>query len=169
MLIRYSAMHAGPSDDVTEWRYHVTMKAAIMFFSLCLPAMADLAAGQQALKNGDYATAVKEFLPLAKQGNAVAQVNLGVIFHLGQGVAQDYKEALRWYRLAAHQGNAVAQAGLGVMYIQGHGVPQDYTEAARWFRLAAHQGDASAQAGLGAMYHEGLGVVQDYKIGRAHV
>ena len=41
------------------------MEAAILFFSLlCLPVMADLAAGQQAYKNGDYTTALKEFLPL---------------------------------------------------------------------------------------------------------
>jgi TPR repeat protein len=67
------------------------VKAAILFFSLlCLPVMADLAAGQQAYQNGDYATAVKEFLPLAKQGDPAAQSKLGDLYANGQGVVQDY-------------------------------------------------------------------------------
>lgn len=44
----------------------MAVKLAVLFFSLCLPAVADLEAGLQAFKNGDYATALKEFLPLAK-------------------------------------------------------------------------------------------------------
>jgi hypothetical protein len=47
--------------------------AAILLLSFCLPALADLAAGQQALKNADYAAAFREFLPLAEKGNAFAQ------------------------------------------------------------------------------------------------
>ena len=45
------------SSDVNNRGYHMTVKAAILFLSLCLPVLADLAAGQQAIKNGDYATA----------------------------------------------------------------------------------------------------------------
>jgi hypothetical protein len=41
--------------------------AAILFLSLCAPALADLAAGQKAYDKGDYATALKEFLPLASE------------------------------------------------------------------------------------------------------
>jgi tetratricopeptide (TPR) repeat protein len=85
------------------------VKVAILFFSLCLPALADLAAGEQALKNGDYATAIKEFLALAKQGNAVAQFNLGLMYDDGYGVRQDYAEALRWYLKAAEQGDATTR------------------------------------------------------------
>ena len=101
------------------------MKAAILFFVICLPALADLAAGQQALKNGDYATALKEFLPLAKEGNAFAQFALGFLCDQGHGVPQDYKEAAKWYGLAAAQGDAPAQSNLGLLYEAGHGVPQD--------------------------------------------
>jgi hypothetical protein len=80
------------------------LKAAILLFALSVPAAADLAAGVQALKDGDYATALKEFLPLARQGNAVAQCNLGLMYDEGHGVAQDYSEAVRWYREAARTG-----------------------------------------------------------------
>ena len=84
--------------------------AVILLVSLCTPAFADLAAGQRAWKDGDYATALKELLPLAQQGNAVAQVNVGLMYNGGQGVPQDVNEALRWYRLAAEQGLADASS-----------------------------------------------------------
>ncbi|MGA2147672.1 MAG: tetratricopeptide repeat protein [Bryobacteraceae bacterium] len=128
------------------------MKVAIILVSLCLPAVADLAAGLQALKNGDYATALRELLPLAKQGDAVAQFNLGSMYDEGQGVRQDYTEAIRWYREAAEQGNVSAQFNLALAYESGHGVPQDYVEAVRWYRKAAEQGEARAQNNLGLIY-----------------
>src|ERR1019366_7937896 len=103
------------------------MSAAILFFSLCLPAAAGLGAGQEPVNNGetlvkpppgatalDHPTALKELLPLAEQGSAAAQLSLGVMYHQGQSVAQDYKEAVRWYGLAAQQGKASAQFFLGV-------------------------------------------------------
>jgi hypothetical protein len=94
----------------------LVVKAVILFFALCVSALADLAAGQKALKNGDYATAFNEFLPLAKQGDASAQFSLGIMYYKGQGVPQDYAEAVRWYRKAADQGNVVAQTALRRMY-----------------------------------------------------
>ena len=74
---------------------------------------------------GDYSTALQEWKPLADQGDASAQTNLGVMYKFGQGVLQDYAEAVRWYRLAADQGDARAQLSLGVMYANGWGVLQD--------------------------------------------
>jgi len=101
-----------------------------------------LAAGQQAFKNGDYATALSEFLALAMQGNPVAQNSLGVLYATGQGVAQDYKEAAKWYSLAASQGDTVAQSNLGFLYVTGQGVAQDYIQAHMWFNLAGAGGDS---------------------------
>jgi TPR repeat protein len=80
------------------------VKAAVLFFSLCLPAVADLAAGVVALKNGDNATALKDFLPLARQGDAAARFYLGLMYDNGRGVPKDYAEAVRWYSKAAEQG-----------------------------------------------------------------
>jgi TPR repeat protein len=85
--------------------------------------------------------------PLATQGRAMAQFNLGVMYAEGQGVPQDYAEALKWYRMAAAQGLADAQFNLGAMYAEGQGVPQDDAEALKWYRLAAAQGDAVAPIG----------------------
>ena len=82
--------------------------------------------GAAAAQSGDFATALKEWQPLAEQGNAIAQYNLGMIYQNGYGVIQDYAEAVKWYRLATEQGHADAQYNLGVMYESGNGVVQDY-------------------------------------------
>ena len=103
---------------------------------------ADFKKGLTAYKSGDYATAQREWKPLAEQGNTSAQVNLGIIFHLHK---KDYKTAMKWYRLAAKQGVANAEANLGDMYRKGQGVPQDYKTAVKWYRLAAQHGDKNAQ------------------------
>ena len=66
---------------------------------------ADLYKGLIAAQEGDYATALKEWKPLAEQGNVDAQFNLGQMYLRGDGVSQDFKEAARWYTVAAEQGN----------------------------------------------------------------
>ena len=60
----------------------------------------------------DYKTAVKWYRLAAKQGYALAQTNLGVMYANGQGVPQDYKTAVKWYTLAAEQGYTRAQTNL---------------------------------------------------------
>lgn len=57
------------------------------------------------LQKSNYAEAIKECEPLAKKGNALAQLELGVMSRDGQGTAQDYKEAVRLFGLAAAQAN----------------------------------------------------------------
>src|SRR5215471_10769830 len=74
--------------------------------------------GQMAYERKDYATALREWQPLAQQGNATAQRSLGVMYEQGWGVAKDEVEAVRLYRQAAAQGEAKAQTNLGVMYAQ---------------------------------------------------
>src|SRR5215813_1523849 len=72
--------------------------------------------GLSAYQRGDFATALKLWRPLAEQGNAQAQNQVGDMYYDAKGVAQDYKEAVRWYRLAAEQGDAEGQKNLGVTY-----------------------------------------------------
>ena len=85
----------------------------------------------------DYTTALRLYRPLAEQGNARAQNNLGNMYEAGQGVPQDYAQAVKWFRLAADRGFARAQNNLGIMYQAGDGVPQDDVEAHKWFNLSA--------------------------------
>ena len=122
---------------------------------------ADFQKGLAAAQKGDFATALREWTPLAEQGNAVAQFNLGVMYEKGQGVLQDYKTAVKWYRLSAEQGNVNAQFNLGVMYAKGQGVLQDYKTAVKLYILSAEQGNVNAQYNLGLLYGMGNGVIQD--------
>ena len=105
--------------------------------ALAVPARAGYEEGRAAYQRGDYATAVREWRPLAERGDADAQYALGVMYHYGAGASQDYAEAARWYRLAAAQGDANAQFNLGVMYYKGEGVAVDLAEARRWYQAAA--------------------------------
>ncbi len=119
-----------------------TLTPIVFVLSLLFwPALvhADFQAGVDAYNQGDYATAVKEWRPLAEQGDAFAQSNLGVMYERGQGVPQDFGEAVRWYRLAAEQGDAGGQFKLSGLYYFGKGVAQDYVQAHMWANLAAAQ------------------------------
>ena len=103
-------------------------------------------------------------LPAAEKGDAVAQLNIGLMYYKGQGVEQDYAEAVKWYRKSADQGDVTAQWYLGLMYYNGQGVEQDYAEAVKWYSKAADQGDADAQNNLGVCYANGQGVQLDYEM-----
>ena len=106
---------------------------------------------------------VARLRPLAEQGHALGQAELGFRYQTGRGVQRDDAEAVRWYRRAAEQGHALGQANLGFMYQTGRGVQRDDAEAVRWFRRAAEQGHALGQANLnlGFMYQTGRGVQRD--------
>ena len=91
--------------------------ALLLTLSLSAPVLAGpFEDGLTAYNKSDYTTARRLWRPLADQGNARAQLYLGLIYDKGQGVAQDYAQAVKWYRLAADQGDASAQSNLGLTY-----------------------------------------------------
>jgi TPR repeat protein len=112
----------------------------------------DFNKGLEAYVTNDFATAFKEWKPLADQGDASAQGRLGIMYQKGHGVLKDAVEALYWLRLSSEQGDATGQYALGSMYFTGSGVPKERSEVLKWFRLSAEQGNAAAQFGLGNMY-----------------
>jgi hypothetical protein len=135
----------------------------VFLFMLVTQAIADrLSDAQNAYSMGDYAKAAQLYLPLAKQGQVKAQLSLGVMYYLGQGVEKNDQDATKWFELAAGQGQALAEDILGETYDKGRGVPKDYSKAVNWYRLAAEQGDAIGQYNLGIMYAREMGVPQDY-------
>jgi TPR repeat protein len=121
----------------------------------------DFQKGLQAYDAGDYLTALKEFLPLADDGDAESQYLLGTIFQDGYGIPQDFTEAAKWYSFAADQNHASAQLNLAALYYLGNGVPQDYQAAYDWSRLSAIQSNESAQFTLGLLYQYGDAVEQN--------
>jgi hypothetical protein len=88
---------------------------AVLLGSVGVSWSADFQKGWTAYQSGDYATALREWKPLAERGDAVAQSRLGEMYRKGNGVPQDDKTAVKWWRLAAEQGYARARDNLKQM------------------------------------------------------
>ena len=118
------------------------MKAllAALLFAFCLLCPCAHAQQDEAARSWFLAEEAK-----AKQGDAGAQYNLGLMYANGQGVVKNEVEAVKWYRKAADQGNAKAQHNLGVCYAFGQGVVKDEIEGYKWFLLAGAQGGEQAK------------------------
>jgi len=146
--------------------FQVATLLLVLAFSLAGCVTADKnRTSPEAKGSEDYATEMQRLLPLAKQGDAVAQSELGVMYAKGLGVPQDYDAALKWFRLAADDGYAKAQFNLGIMYDNGLGVQRNQVSAAKWFRMSADQGYDLAQFNLGYMYALGEGLPHDNAAG----
>ena len=74
----------------------------ILTLLVSIPAFgADYQKGLNAVRQGNYSAALKEWKPLAEQGYADTQHNLGVIYGTGLGFPQDYAVAHMWWNIAA--------------------------------------------------------------------
>jgi TPR repeat protein len=163
-------LHSHPSYNTPPCEAPMSLRSpiALVLSIVCLavPAWPDSQAGVDAYTRGDYATALREWQPIAEQGDAAAQYNLGVLYENGRGVPQDYTQARQWWEKAAVQGDPNAQFYLGTLYNFGRGGLQDYAAARQWWEKAAVQGHAKAQFNLGVLYDSGQGVSQDHAIAR---
>ena len=111
---------------------------------LAAPAWAEFQVGMDAYNRGDFKTALREWQPMAEQGDARAQFYFGLLYENGDGVPLDYAKARQWYEKAAVQGDAKAQLYLGLQSSFGQGVPMDLVDAYMWYSLAAGNGNAHA-------------------------
>lgn len=134
---------------------------AVFVLAAAVPARAGLEEGKRAYRDGDYATALKEFLPLADAGDVTVQNQVAAMYYAGQGTAPDQARAAEWFRRAADRGSPDAQYLLGKLYYFGQGVPQNYDEAAKWLQEAALSGKPQAQSLLGSMFFSGQGVAKN--------
>ena len=136
--------------------------AGLLLTSITGVASADGVAGFEAYEKGDYATALKEFLPLAEAGQTSAEAAVGQMYFEGKGMAPDPKQAARWLEPAASKGNARAQYLLGKLYLSGEGVAAaDPVKAAALTKAAADQLLVEAQVDTCAFYYQGVGVPKD--------
>ena len=113
---------------------------------------------QRAYAAGRFEEARRLWEPRAEAGDAEAQFGLGLLFDIGQGVAQDPASAYRWYRRAAEAGMAEAQFNVAVMHDTGEGRPRDPAAAALWYSRAAAHGNRRAQFNLAQLYAAGQGL-----------
>ncbi len=118
-------------------------------------------AGQSAYAAGRFIDALRIWRPLAESGDPRAAYGLGLLYDLGQGVAQDAAAALLWYRRAAEAGFVLAEFNVAVMYDSGLGTPRDPSAAALWYGTAAAHGYARAEYNLAQLYETGDGLPQN--------
>ena len=92
------------------------------------PLRADIKSATAAYDRGDRAAAYREFLSLAKLGNALAQYNAGVMLVNGEGMPRDVRGGYAWLLCAQDHGNQ--DAGPLVQQIAKQ-VKPEVTEKAR--------------------------------------
>ena len=66
----------------------ISLTLAVFLGSVGTSWGADFNKGVAAAQSGDFATALREWTPLAKQGDADAQFSLGVMYEKGRGCCQ---------------------------------------------------------------------------------
>jgi hypothetical protein len=91
----------------------------------------------------------------ARQGNPMAELNLGVRILVRAHTSQDRAQGVMWIRRAADANLAMAQDRLGSMYLNGIEVPQDTATALQWLQRAAKRGAPASQLKLGELYAVG--------------
>lgn len=82
--------------------------------------------------------------PLAEDGSAEGQLQLGMMYSFGGAHVLDHEEGRFWLRQAALQDLPAAQFNLATIYARGIGTEPDPVRAWAWFDLAA---PAHPQAG----------------------
>ena len=94
----------------------------------------------------------------AEAGDPAAQLSLGTLYDLGQGVTRDPAAAYGWYLRAAASGSPAAEFNVAAMRDSGDGVQRNVADAALWYGRAAAHGNRRAQYNLGQLYAAGDGV-----------
>lgn len=122
----------------------------------------------------------------AKNGDNLAQNNLGFMYEEGIGAVQKTKKAKKWYILSANQGLSFAQHNLGYYYFKKDKYEKaidyfqksmqlvnnisncmlaetylklsipNYNEAIKLFTISANQGVLYSQYKLGMLYYDGI-------------
>jgi TPR repeat protein len=88
--------------SITKSKVAMKLKRAIAAITLVSAFAAPVAAGTfedavDAHARGDYAKTLRLIRPLANDGDASAQFNLGLMYMTGQGVQQDSAAAALWF------------------------------------------------------------------------
>src|SRR5260370_19307723 len=115
------------------------------FFLRALPVERRIARALVAWIAGRFGVALELWAPLAQQGLARAQSNMGAAFLEGRGVARDPSKAAAWLRRAAEQGDTGGLRNLALCYYEGWGVPHDQAAAPLWYEKAAPLAHPHAQ------------------------
>ena len=92
--------------------------------------------------------------------NGMACLELGSMYHVGNGVAQSFSHARALYEQACNLGAAKGCSSLGYMYESGHS-GSNLKKASEFYERACVNGDASGCESLAMLYENGKGVSED--------
>ena len=95
-----------------------TLLALLGLFAVTTPAPANVRAGVNAWRSGEWSVAVAQWQEAAAQGDADAAFNLAQAYRLGFGVDRDLQKAESHYRLASEKGHRQASGNLGLLLFQ---------------------------------------------------
>jgi len=118
-------------------------------------AESDLAAGDAALKQGNYPAALATYGRLYQVGDPAAGFRLANLLAHGLGTGKSPAQSFAIYTELAARGEFEAGNNLGLCYEYASGVPVDYAKAAAWYRTAAEHESLIALYNLGALYAKG--------------
>jgi len=92
----------------------------------------------------------------AKEGDALAEHELGLRYLLGRGFPKDTAQAVYWIHKAAESGIPAAQFNYAIMLVNSIGVKWNPFEAFKNFKVAAESGMPEAEYILGLFYLDNL-------------
>jgi len=126
-------------------------KIFLSFLLLSLAAVSthaeDLEDAVEAMRAGDFAEAYCIMRPLAEDGDADAQYNIGWMYLNGYGLRINDSLALEWWKKAVAQGHSDASFSIGMLYSLGEGeVPKNSDKAIDYYLIAADAGHEDALA-----------------------
>ena len=131
----------------------------------------DIRERQDAYKRGDYQTVEEKWQPMAEQGNAEAQYQIGMIYNEKyqiSGHPSDQKSAFKWLKMAHKGGHEDALSKVNLMITQSYknGLEAyqrgDYQTAEKNLKNIAERGHVGAQYHLGMMNKNWPGREPDY-------
>lgn len=132
LCLGMSTLTAGAADDINRTRESALKGNPVAQFFLGLAYYE----GYSGLPK-DRSEAAKWWRKSAEQSFREAELGLGDLYYLGDGVSQDYQEAYKWFRRAAVHGETMSCLRISTMYIKAQGVSQDLVQAYAW--LSAHR------------------------------
>lgn len=92
--------------------------------------------------------------------NPTACLQLGAMYHVGDGVKQSFSKAKELYAQTCSLGMGSGCANLGYLYENGQ-IGRNYAKAAEFYEKGCVLGDADSCASLAILYENGNGVSED--------
>jgi TPR repeat protein len=107
----------------------------------------------------------EQLLSLSKQGDAIAQYNLGMFYNNGIGTSRNSKAAFEWFQKSAANNNPLGAYKVGCYY-SGQGqefMPVDHAKALEYKLVAAKAGYTLAQSDVAGILLSSKNVAEGIK------